>query len=41
MVTFDGDPEDHVLAAGESFRTPARGRIAITAFCPSRVRVMR
>jgi hypothetical protein len=41
MVTFDGDPEDHVLAAGESFRTPARGRVAITAFCPSLVRVMR
>jgi hypothetical protein len=39
MVTFEGDPEDHILAAGAAFRTPRRGKVAVAAFRPSRFSV--
>ena len=31
MVTFEGDPLDHVLAPGERFATRGRGRVAVSA----------
>lgn len=39
MVTFEGDPLDHVLAPGETFTTPGRGRVAVSALRQSRFRV--
>ncbi len=36
MVTFEGDPVDHVLAQGAVFTTSRRGRVAVAAFRPSR-----
>lgn len=32
LVTQEGDPDDHVLAAGDSFRTASRGRVVAWAF---------
>jgi Protein of unknown function (DUF2917) len=34
LVTREGDPEDHVLAAGEEVIFPGRGRIAAWALEP-------
>jgi hypothetical protein len=39
LVTAAGDPEDHVVQAGETFRTARRGHHVVYAFSPSRVRV--
>jgi DUF2917 family protein len=39
MVTFEGDPVDHVLTQGAVFTTPRRGRVAVAAFRPSRFSV--
>lgn len=39
VVTFEGDREDHVLGPGETFRTPGRGRVALSAYQPSRFTV--
>ena len=39
MVTFEGDPVDHVLAPGAVFTTSRRGRVAVAAFRPSRFSV--
>jgi hypothetical protein len=39
MVTFEADPEDHVLGRGEAFRTTRSGRVAVAAFRPSRFSV--
>jgi hypothetical protein len=39
MVTFEGDPMDHVLAQGALFTTPRHGRVAVAAFRPSRFSV--
>ncbi len=39
MVTFEGDPVDHVLSQGAVFQTSRRGRIAVAAFRPSRFSV--
>lgn len=33
-VTFEGDPEDHILDAGATFTAPARGRLAAQALSP-------
>jgi hypothetical protein len=38
-ITCEGDPEDHVLSGGSSFSTSRRGRLAMMAFQPARVRV--
>jgi Protein of unknown function (DUF2917) len=39
MVTFEGDPADHILAPGSAFTTSGRGRVAVAAFRPSRFSV--
>jgi hypothetical protein len=39
LVTCEGDLEDHVLYAGETFHTELRGHHVIAALRPSRVRV--
>lgn len=39
MVTFEGDPVDHVLAKGAVFTAARRGRVAVAAFRPSRFSV--
>jgi hypothetical protein len=36
-VTREGDPEDRVLGAGQSFRSDVRGRIALLALGGARV----
>ncbi len=42
LVTFEGDPQDHVLASsGAVFRTSRRGKVAVAAFRPSRFSVVR
>lgn len=38
-VTQAGDPEDHVLHAGESFRTRKRGLVVVQALESSRLHV--
>jgi hypothetical protein len=38
-VTVEGDVEDRVLAAGESFVRARPGRVAMMALAPARVRV--
>jgi hypothetical protein len=38
-VTVEGDVEDRVLSAGDSFVSARRGRVAMMAFRPSRVRM--
>lgn len=38
-VTQSGDPEDHVLQAGESFRTQKRGLVVVQALESSRLKV--
>jgi hypothetical protein len=40
-VTCEGDPEDHVLSEGVTFVTSRKGRLAMMAFRPARVRVVR
>jgi hypothetical protein len=39
LVTIEGDPEDHVLCAGAAFVSDRRGRLAVWALEPTRVRV--
>ena len=39
MVTFEGDPADHILGEGAAFKTSRRGRVAVVAFRPSRFSV--
>jgi hypothetical protein len=39
LVTQEGDPVDHVLEAGDSFRTSSRGRVAAWALCPGALEV--
>ncbi|WP_242393848.1 DUF2917 domain-containing protein [Anaeromyxobacter oryzisoli] len=39
-VTFEGDPADHVLAAGDALVVGRKGRLAMQALEPSRVRVV-
>lgn len=39
MVTFEGDPTDHILRPGSAFTTSGRGRVAVAAFRPSRFSV--
>ncbi len=36
-VTVEGDPQDHVLAAGATFSTGRRGRLAMMALRPARL----
>lgn len=38
-ITCEGDPEDHVLAAGERVRTTRRGKLVTLALEPARVRI--
>jgi hypothetical protein len=38
-ITVEGDPEDHVIAAPDTFASPARGRFAILALESARLRV--
>jgi Protein of unknown function (DUF2917) len=40
LVTFEGDPKDHILGPGEVFAAPARGRVAALGFEPSTIRVL-
>ncbi len=40
-VTREGDPEDHVLSEGATFLTSRKGRLAMMAFRPARIRVVR
>jgi len=37
LVTFEGDPQDHVVSAGDAFRVRCRGRLVVAALRPSRV----
>jgi hypothetical protein len=39
LITCEGDPDDHVLAAGGTFVARRKGRLAIAALRPSRVLV--
>jgi hypothetical protein len=39
LVTIEGDPEDHVLCAGATFVSGRRGRLAVWALEPARLRV--
>ncbi len=39
LVTVEGDISDRVLASGDVFRSPRRGRVAATGLSPSRIRV--
>jgi hypothetical protein len=39
ILTFEGDLKDYVLGPGETFRTPGRGRVALSAYEPSRFTV--
>ncbi len=39
MVTFEGDPNDHILGRGGVFKTARRGRVAGVALEPSRFSV--
>ena len=39
LVTLEGDPADHVLAAGEALTAARRGRLVVAALGPSRARV--
>jgi hypothetical protein len=39
LVTAEGDLEDHIVPAGESFRVSRRGRVVVAALVPSRVRI--
>jgi hypothetical protein len=34
-MTVEGDREDHILAAGETFTTTAHGRVALLALSPA------
>ena len=37
LVTMEGDLEDHVVEAGQSFRVNGRGRLVMAALRPARV----
>jgi hypothetical protein len=37
LATFEGDVEDHVIEAGESFLVHGRGRLVLAALQPGRV----
>jgi DUF2917 family protein len=39
VVTCEGDPEDHVLRAGEALVLPPRGKVVAWALEPSRATV--
>lgn len=39
-ITCQGDPEDHVLAAGQVFRAARPGKLVMLALEPGRVRVV-
>jgi mannose-6-phosphate isomerase-like protein (cupin superfamily) len=39
LVTCEGDLEDHVVGAGETFVTERRGHHVLAAFRPSKVRL--
>ena len=39
LVTCEGDVEDHVLAAGETYTAARRGHHVIAGLAPSRVRI--
>lgn len=39
-VTFEGDPEDHIVAAPEVFTAPERGRVAVMALGPATIEVV-
>ena len=39
LVTREGDPEDHVLGAGDEVVLPRRGRVVAWALEPTRARV--
>ena len=41
LVTCAGDPEDHVVAAGQTFRSERPGHHVVAAFQPTRVRIAR
>ena len=41
VVTREGDPEDHVLRAGETVVLPARGKVVAWAIEPARATVRR
>ena len=41
VVTREGDPEDHVLRAGETVVLPARGKVVAWAIEPARASVRR
>ena len=38
-VTVEGDPDDHILLAPDTFTVPTRGRVAVLALTPSSVEV--
>ena len=38
-VTVEGDSEDHILLAPDSFRVPTRGRVAVLALSPAAIEV--
>ena len=40
-ITLDGDPQDYVLEAGETFTTPAHSRALVYALKASRVTIER
>jgi hypothetical protein len=40
-LTLEGDPEDHVLAAGDVHVVERRGRVAVMALGPARIAVAR
>jgi hypothetical protein len=41
LVTREGDPEDHLLGAGEGVVLPRRGKVAAWALEPARATVWR
>ncbi len=38
-LTREGDPDDHVVAAPQAFRSARRGRLAVQALTPARLEV--
>jgi hypothetical protein len=36
-LTREGDPEDHLLGAGQALETRRRGRLAVLALAPARL----
>jgi hypothetical protein len=39
-VTVEGDPEDHILLAPDSFTVPTHGRVAVLALSPASLEVV-